>query len=200
MFWQTFIHLSRWTCPAEILQCYIHLRCRFHLEGRLVLTNQTKSVPKYRGRSDKPTSPCPGELVQLRFSLRSSRIELDAFSICSLLSLASVMIEKKKRKGRRVKKMRRVFHQVALETIPMSHWIQFRKDRFPRQALFSPSFRSASIHLKDSILALIVTIERLDFHYFRSVKNNACHLIYGQLNQGLVKIREVIHQLVAVNR
>jgi len=31
------------------------------------------------------------------------------------------MIEKRKRKGRRVKKMRRVFHQVALETILTSH-------------------------------------------------------------------------------
>ena len=57
--------------------------------------------------------------MELRFSLRSCRIELDAGAIlvwtCSVFSV--VRIEKRIRKGRRVKKMRTVFHKVAPENI-----------------------------------------------------------------------------------
>ena len=72
--------------------------------------------------SDQPMPSFPaaaGELIELRFSLRSCRIELDAGAIlawtCSVLS--AVRIEKRIKKGRSVKKMRTVFHNFAPESI-----------------------------------------------------------------------------------
>ena len=72
--------------------------------------------------SDQPMPSFPaaaGELIELRFSLRSCRIELDAGAflvwICSVFSVAR--IEKRIRKGRRVEKMRTVFQKTALGII-----------------------------------------------------------------------------------